>query len=633
MKELGCTPDHVEVIPNSEEKYISFSKYVGGVKLRFIDIFRFMPSSLEKLVANLCDYPETEKYFGDGNSNLMTRKGVFCYDYIDCWEKLEEPVLPPRSAFFNRLHGEDLSEADYEHAEKVWKHFNITTLGEYSDLYLLSDTLLLADVFETFRTTTMKTHKVDPAHYFTAPGLTWDAMLLFTKIKLELLQDYDQVLMIEAGIRGGICQVSHRYGEANNKYMENYNPENPSLFITYEDANNQYGWAMCHPLPYGGFQWVSPDVINLDLLCEDGPFGYILEVDVEYPAELHDNHNDLPFLPECIAPAASSSKKLIPHLGKREHYVVHYVALKQALAHGLKLEKIHRVLKFNQSSWLKCYVEFNNELRKQATNEFEKDLYKLFNNAMFGKTMENIRKRMDLRLVTDSQKLEKLIAKPTFLDRTIYGTNLAAVHMAKRKLLFNKPIFIGMSVLDISKTLMYSYQYDVLLPYYGEGNLQLMYMDTDSFIHLVRTEDIYKDKLNFMAHLDTSYYPKNHPCYSSKNKQVLGKFKDEAGGKIIRKFVGLRPKMYALDIEGEETKKIKGITRSVVKKHISFRDYVKCLKTKAKKRTKMNVIVSKLHQISTVEVKKVALSPHDDKRIIAADGISTYAYGYGNVKD
>lgn len=561
----------------------------------------------------------------------MIRKGVFPYDYLDSWNKLSEETLPPKEEFFSKLNQEPISDVDYDHAKTVWQRFGIKNLGEYSDLYLISDTLLLADVFETFRNTTMETHKVDPAHYFSAPGLTWDAMLLYTGIELELLQDYDQLLMVESGIRGGLCQVSHRYAEANNAYMTQYNPDKPSQFITYDDAINLYGWAMTFPLPYGDFQWISPNDIEFDKLELNSSFGYILEVDVDYPTELHVSHNDLPFLPECKAPTDSSTKKLLANLWNKKNYVVHYMTLKQALDHGLKLTKIHRVLRFRQSCWLKCYVDFNNNLRKQAKNDFEKDLYKLFNNAMFGKTMENIRKRIDIRLVTDSRVAEKLIAKPTFVDRTIYGPTLAAFHMLKRTLLFNKPIYIGMCVLDISKTLMYSYHYDVLLPYYGLDKLKLMYMDTDSFMHLVTTDDIYNDKLHFLDYLDTSDYPADHLCYSTKNKKVLGKFKDEANNKIIHRFVGLRPKMYALDIDGLELKKIKGIKRSVVRNCITFDSYVHCLKTSTVTRLPMNIIMSSKHDVSSVEMNKIALSPHDDKRVISEDGISTLAYGHHNL--
>ncbi|XP_066901595.1 uncharacterized protein [Halyomorpha halys] len=408
VKELGNVSGRVEVIPNSEEKYISFTKHVGKMKLRFIDSYRFMPRSLDYLVKSLSmdKFKETRKYYNDEELTLVTRKGVFPYDYIDDVEKLNETELPPIEAFYNKLCNADISVEDYTHAQNIWKHFKCQSLGDYADVYVKTDVLLLCDVFESFRNVMMNTHELDPAHYFTVPGLTFDAILKYTKMNIELLQDYDMILMIEHGIRGGLCQVSHRYVEANNKYMSTLNSNKELSYIIYLDANNLYGQAMSMYLPYGGFEWVNkPECINILDLREDDEIGHIFEIDISYPQEVHHIHDNLPFLPETIVPPGvnCNSKKLITHFGKRNRYVLHY-------KHGLKLD-------------------------------FENDFYKLLNNAVFGKTMENIRNRQDIQLVSDSQKLIKLIAKPNFIDRTIYNENLAAVHISKSRVLFNKPIY------------------------------------------------------------------------------------------------------------------------------------------------------------------------------------------------
>nr|XP_024218077.1 uncharacterized protein LOC112211158 [Halyomorpha halys] len=346
----------------------------------------------------------------------------------------------------------------------------------------------------------MNTHELDPAHYFTVPGLTFDTMLKYTKMNIELLQDYDMILMKEHGIRG--------------------------------DANNLYGQAMSMYLPYGGFEWVnSPDCVSILDLRDDDEIGYLFELDIIYPQELHHIHDNLPFLPETIVPplivlpddlligTKMDSKSawitngtllclstfenliLVSFLGNstlknRNRYVLHYRNLIQAIKHGLKLEKIHRALKFNQSPWLSSYIEYNTELRKGASNDFEKDFYKLLNNAVFGKTMENIRNRQDIQLVTDSKKLMKLIAKPNFIDRTIYNENIAAVHMNKSRILFNKPIYIGMCILDLSKIVMYHFHYDVMMKRYPTNTLKMMYTDTDSFIYRILTDDVYEDMKN-----------------------------------------------------------------------------------------------------------------------------------------
>jgi hypothetical protein len=598
-----------------------------------------MGASLESLVKNLPTeaFKETSKFYSTDQLSLITRKGVFPYDYVDSWQKLDETCLPSKISFNNQLTFSEVNDQDYSHAQKVWKAFNCRTLGEYSDQYLKTDVLLLADVFERFRDLTMTSYKLDPCHYFTTPGLTWDAMLKYTKVELELLQDYDMILFFEKGLRGGLCQVSHRFAEANNRYMSDYDPQSESSFIMYLDANNLYGHAMSRPLPYSGFKWIeNPEEIVISELVEDSDIGYVFEVDVEYPKELHYTHNDLPFLPEAIVPPVmnNGTTKLIPHLNPRSRYVVHYIALKQALQHGLVLKKVHRGIKFNQSRWLEPYIRFNTELRKRAKSDFEKDFYKLLNNAVFGKTMENIRNRLNIKLVNDPKRLEKLIAKTNFLDRTIYNENLAAVHMRREKIMFNKPLYIGMTILDFSKETMYSFNYNVMLPRYGVERLKLMYMDTDSFIYLIKTMNVYEDMKSLLEHLDTSDYPPEHPLFSVRNKKVLGMFKDEVNGKIIRSFVGLRPKSYALDIggtgleEGIIKKVSKGVVKASLNRFITFNDYKRVLFGEGAVMTKMRSIRSKEHVVSSVEQNKVSLTAVDDKRIILANGIDTRAFGY-----
>ncbi|CAH3173579.1 unnamed protein product, partial [Porites lobata] len=214
-------------------------------EVRFIDSLKFLQSSLANLVGNLQpeDFFNTKKIFKK-NVDLLTRKGVYPYDYVSSLEKLLETRLPPKEEFYSQLYDEDISDEDYQHAINVWNTFDCTTIRDNHDLYLKSDVLLLADVFENFRATCLKHYKLDPAHYYTSPGLAWDACLKETGQQLQLLHDYDMLMMFEQGIRGGITHISKRYAEANNKYMKDFNPDNESTFIQYLDANNLYGWAM-----------------------------------------------------------------------------------------------------------------------------------------------------------------------------------------------------------------------------------------------------------------------------------------------------------------------------------------------------------------------------------------------------
>lgn len=638
IRQLGYDSKQIYVIPNSSEKYISFSKKTqSGIIIRFVDTYRFLNFSL----ADLCSFlPEdcfihSKKFFSLNDINLVTKKGVYPYEYTDSWKKLEEKQLPPKKEFFSKLNNDDISDEKYQHAVEVWNHFQINTLGEYSDLYLKTDVLILCDVFENFRKLCLSIYNLDCAHYLTAPGFAFDAMLSYTKIELELLSDYDKYLMIEKGIRGGISLCIKRHAVANNKYIDNtYNINLPNTYLAYLDANNLYGWAMSKYIPYGGFTWCTTDIDILNI-PDDSPVGFILEVDVEYPQFLHDNHSDLPFLPVNKCTNKSKQSKLLTTLELKENYICHYVNLKQAVNHGLVIKKIHRVLQFFQSQWLKSYIDLNTEKRQNAKNKFEIEFFKLLNNSVFGKCMENLRKRSNLELVSNVKRLQKLIAQPVFKDRIIYDKTLCAVLLNNKSICFNKPIYVGFTVLELSKTLMYSFHYDVMKRKY-QNNIALLYTDTDSLFYEIKTNDFYHDMLSeeLIDYFDTSDYPKDHFCYSLKNKKVLGKFKDECSGLPIIEFVGLRPKLYSFRIKKEKKniiKKAKGIKKNIIEKNIKFEDYKLSLFLPGNSGNMyrlMRLFQSKKHEIKTISCNKLALNNADDKRVICNDKINTLPYGH-----
>ena len=379
-----------------------------------------------------------------------------------------------------------------------------------------------------------------------------------------------------------------------------------------------------HSLPTHGFKW-----INVSELQIWEKHQCILEVELEYPKNLHDLHSDYPLAPEQIE--VNKIDKLIPNLWDKEKYILHYENLKQYLSLGLKLNHIFRGIKFEESQWLKKYIALNTDLRTKAKNDFEKDFFKLMNNSVFGKTMENIRNRVDIKLVNDKKQAEKLSAKPNFNHCNIFSEDLVAIHMKKTKLVFNKPVYLGKSILDLSKTLMYDFHYNYIKQKYGD-KAKLLFTDTDSLMYEIQTEDFYKDISEDVKHrFDTSDHPPNHPSGmpSGFNKNVLGMFKDEAGGKVIDEFVGLRAKSYSYKMfEGEESKKCKGVKKSVVKKSIAHEDYKECLFTGKEQLRRMNVIRSHKHEIYTEEVNKIALSSSNDKRHILDDGVHTLALGH-----
>ena len=641
---------NINAIPNNMEKYMAF---MLGNHLTFLDSFQFMSSSLEKLVGNLPkeSLKYTSKIFKGTKFDLMVRKGVYPYDYMDSFDKFNSP-LPKKEEFYSILNNEHISDENYKHAQNVWNTFNLKNMGEYHDLYLQSDILLLTDVFENFRKTCLEYYKLDPCHYFTSPGLSWDAMLKMTDIKLELMTDVDMFQFIEKGLRGGISYIANRYGKANNKYMKDYKKDKPSKYIMDLDANNLYGWAMSQYLPTGGFKWLKQNKIdNLDLKKYDkeNKKGIILEVDLEYPEKLHDLHNDYPLAPEkvkvtdnmlsnyCkkIADKYNISTglvyKLIPTLNKKEKYVLHYRNLQLYIDLGLKLTKIHRVLEFDQSPWLKQYIDYNTEKRKNAKNDFEKDFFKLMNNSVFGKTMENIRKRVDVRLVTDEKKLLKLTSKPTYVSSKIFNENLVAVHKIKETLTLNRPAYVGMCILDLSKTLMYDFHYKYIKEKYGQ-KAKLLFTDTDSLTYEIEAKDVYKDFFKDKDKFDNSDYPEYSPFFYKENKKVIGKFKDEAAGIPIIEFIGLRSKMYSYIKDNQKGgKTAKGIKKNVIKNNIIHDDYKETLFNNKQMYHKMKTIRSENHQLGSYELNKVSLSCFDDKRYIHNNGIDSYAYGHNNI--
>ena len=479
---------------------------------------------------------------------LLLRKGVYSYEYMDNWERFNETLLPSKESFYSNLNMKNIDDIDYRLGNNVFKRFKLKNLGEYHeyhDLYIQSDTLLLVDVFENFRNKCFEVYESDTAHFLSLPGLPRQACLKKTSIELELLTDYDMLLMVEEGIRGGICHSIHRYAKANNKYMENYDKNKESSYIQYLDANNLYGWVMSQKLPVNNFKWVE-DVsrINEEFIKnynENSSKGYILEVDVKYSKKLHDLHSDLPFLPKRIK--IDKWKKLVCDLHNKKKYVVHIKSSKQALNNGLKLKRAHRIIEFSQKTWLKPYIDMNMELRKLAKDDFENDLFKLMNNAVFGKTMENIRQHRDIKLVTIDKKRNKLVSEPNCHMINFISEDLSIIEMNKTRVKMNKPIYLGLSILDISKILMYECWYDYMKSKYND-KVKLCYMDTDSFIMSIKTNHFYKDIANDVEkRFDTSNYEFNRALPTGKNKKVIGLMKDELGGKIITEFVTLRPKI------------------------------------------------------------------------------------------
>ena len=423
--------------------------------------------------------------------------------------RFTETTLPDITKFYNTLTGEDLSKVDYRHAQTIWQTFNIQNLREYHNLYVTPDVLLLADIFENLRKMCQSHYHLDPLHYYTSPGLSWDAMLLKTGVQLELLTDLDQHRFIEAVIRGGVAMICKKCSKANNPYVKDYDPDKETSWLQMWDINNLYGYGMQNLLPKSTFQWLSEEEVNAfqaQEVSDDSETGYMCEVDLEYPHKLHDTHSDYPLAPDSLTIThdmlSSYSKdllttlgmkpgkvpKLIPNLRNKEKCILHYINLKQYLSLELKLTKVHRVLAFHQSAWLKAYIDFNTEKRKMAKNDFDKDFFKLLNNSIYGRTLEDLRKHVYVEKISSREKLRKVLAKPNMTSFRIFDNNIVAVEIKKSVLKLSRPCYVGMAILDLSKSLMYDFYYGYLKRKYGQ-NVSLCMTDTDSF--LVEVNRIY----------------------------------------------------------------------------------------------------------------------------------------------
>ena len=660
------------VIAKSLEKYVSIK--VGPIE--FKDSAQFLSSSLDKLAQNLkqkgekggCHlkdtFPNTYQYFKkewkdvDENAfELLTRKGVYPYEYMDSWDKMQETSLPPKEQYFSKLTGKSISDKDHEFSQKIWKEFKLKNLGQLHDLYLGTDVALLSDVFEAFRGFNLKHYKLDPAHFLTAPSLSWSACLKYTDIQLELPTCPTMSMFFDKGLIGGISIISNLYARANNAGLgDEFDIKKANSYIFMVDCNNQYGWAMSQYLPTGGFSWCDEKSNEeweeiIKSLKDDDDKGFFFEVDLEYPKELHDEHDTFPCAPEKISVQESmlspyqrelgeklgvkfGSEKLCLTLQDKTKYVLHYRNLKQYLDLGLKLKKVHRALEFNQSPWLKPYIDLNTRLRRNATCKFDEDQAKLMNNSYFGKTCENVRKYKDVIICTDKESIQKLMKKEKCDGWTTYNGKLAAVLRNRNVVKLDKPRYVGTAILGISKEIMYDFHYNYMMKEYA--NVKLLFTDTDSFCYQITTEnDLYKD-IKGNAWYDFSNYLEVHNNFDESKHLIPGYFKDEFAGQPILEFVGLRPKMYSIQpLEGAKKATAKGVDRKVRNEDLSHQDYKQSLFGEQQFTHNMVRIAQEKHKLYTVEMEKKSLSPFSDKKYITRNGddFTTYSYGHYRISN
>ena len=622
-------------LPRNSNKFISLQ--IGS--FIFKDSYLFFNKSLDYLTKTIDDNDRIslKQEFGEENYQLLTKKGIYPYDYFDNINKYNEKKLPDKEEFFNKINNKDISDEDYNHAKNVFEKFKCENLLDYSILYLKSDICHLSDIFQKFSKFAYETYELDPRHNFTLPGFSWQSMLKMTKIELELISDPDMYLFLMDTIRGGISVCNKKHVIADNKYINKDSKNNK--YLMYLDANNLYGVSMVQSLPYKNFKWSN----NLSL---DEIQTGIYEVDIEIPKNLHKKFKDYPLCPEIKNISEDNlskyqtylnnklnikytekDKKLILDLLPKKNYKIYYKNLMYYMKLGVKITKIHKILTFDEKPFLKDYIDLNTALRKKAINDLEKDLFKLMNNAIFGKSMENVLNRSNIKLINnDPEKLLKLIRQPNFQNAYEISNKLCLVESTPIKTVFDKPIYIGACILERSKLHMYQFWYEHLKNKY---NVELIYTDTDSLIIHVETDDIYIDMFEDKDKYDFSEYPKNHPNYDITNKKVLGTFKDELKSRIITEFIGLKPKMYSFNYINKDNIIVNKNTHKGIKESISLNhdEYKRSLyKEELIYKEFYNLQLNK-QNIYLDKINKIALNPFESKRYWI-NNIESLPYGY-----
>ena len=645
QKLYNFSSTEIKIIPKNTEKYLSFS--VGCI--HFKDSYQFLLESLAILVQDLMDKrPDHFVYVNrfikdDEQRELLKQKGIFPYNYMKDVRVLRKKHLPKKEGFFNDLTCQHITKDEYDFAQKVWDRFSCKTFQDYMEIYLLADCLLLCDVFENFRSNCLQQYNIDPCYYFSAPHFTFDAFLRHSSLTLELLSDINQYLFIIKGIRGGMSMVSKRHAVTNNKYVEGYNSLKSSSFILYLDANNLYGRAMQEYLPWKNFEWMSPHQLNYDFikwLKPEGEVGCIIQCSLEYPVALHNYHSDYPLAPlkksvpyGMLSPVArmicdkhklkrtTNVEKLLATVEDKDFYILHYRNLQLYVSLGLRVKKIHAGIIFKQGPIMKSYVDFNSEKRAQATNKFDTDFYKLLSNSLYGKTIENPEKRSKVKLCSESSTYENYIGKPNFKNAKRINSKLVGVEMKYSSIKINKPFYIGMSILDLSKWHMYNFHYNVMKAIFSD-RVHLLYTDTDSFIYEISSADVYEElRPHARDYFDFSNYQESHML------------KNESASKCITEFVGLRSKMHSFmfddkkDVSKAEVRVAKGVQKSVIFNDLRFSTYLNCLWNDEVKEHNFKTIRSMKHSVATYTQSKITLCPFEDKRYLL-DAINSLPYGH-----
>lgn len=639
----------LKAIPLNTQKFKSITL---NNRVKFTDSAAFLNASLSdcadtlvksdhafKLLDSICDTVEQKK--------LLLRKGVYPYSFATSIDKLESTEkLPPKEAFYNDLTDTPVSDEDYAHAEKVWRAFNMTNMMEYTTLYLRTDTLLLAEVMTELRDSMWRDFELDLTRYLSLPMMAKDIMLKTTGVELELITDQEMSDLIQKNLRGGLSFINKRKGQKLDA-DESGGPRS----IVYTDCTNLYGKAMCMPLPLDNFAWMTREELDSFSpetdVSEDSETGYFLEVDLMYPAELHEAHNSFPLAAQpidltekdlspysysCLQALSGgkkkySARKLTSTFYPRTKYLCHGLNLQLYLKLGMKLVRVHRGIKFRQQRFIKPYIEMCSERRRTAPTEAQRNMYKLLCNSLYGKLIEGFEKRMKCKFNRDRLTALRNSSHPLYKGTMICGEDLSITFHKLSEFRMNQSWAVGFSVLELSKYWMQkSYYCDIAPAFKDHGGCCVLMSDTDSFLLETKMPSADHAVSVIKDVMDTSNYPVEHSLHRSDRAKVPGYFKNEIPRAEIELFVGLKSKTYAIRCSrGKTEMKAKGIPQR--QKHkIPMQEMLNCLEEMRSVELEYHGLRSYDHVNKLVKCTRVAFSSFDDKRYLTCE-IHSVPYG------
>lgn len=612
----------IKLIPHNIERYISFSIFLNGCELSFNDSYLIFHDKLDTVLASLPheQFFETKKTFPAEAHKLIMTKLPFPYSFLSGPDSLDYTEYPEKENFKNDLTNEDISIENYEKGKKLWEILKCKNFGEFTSKYCLADTVQLLDGILYLRKLLYDAFGLELTQFYTLPQISISCLLKLCKVEIQVFDDsmqhaYD---MTQRSLFGGLVSCVTRYAEASD-----------TKTINYWDINGLYVFiSHNYKMPISDYEFVDLNSKDWSVASTSGDFGYLIECDIDFPDSIHDELDMLVPAFERKIPPGAKTPRLVSDFAPKKNYVISLQHYQLLLRLGVQVTKIWHVLRFKQAFYMREFIEIVTQWRKEAKNVFQSNLFKSICTSVHGKIAERIIDRQTIEIVTDAKRLDKLVRKGNFKDRHIYNYDnfsMTMVEMSQTVVKMNRPIIVSAMIWNLSKVYMYEMWYFKMKPVFGKSLIFHM-MDTDAFIFSYDTLDYKVEYEKLKDILDFSNLDPSNPLYDVTNKKVLGKFKCENGDKKIMAVCCVKSKVYSLLFEDKCMNRLKGVQKNFVKNNISFDDYKKCVLNNEKRFAVYKSIISREHNLFTVQQCKLALECTDLKRHVLPDRINTLAH-------